>query len=1071
MRAAATMSTSPSIPDRTGRLSNLGVALLTRFRRTGAAPDLDAAITYFRDAVQATPADHSDRAAYLSNLGNALHTRFRRIGAAPDLDAAIIHLRDAVQATPADHSDRATYLSNLGAARLTRFERTGAAADLDAAIEVGQQAIQATPADHSDRAAYLSNLGNALHTRFRRIGAAPDLDAAIIHLRDAVEATPADDPNRAAYLSNLGAALLTRFRRTGAAPDLDAAIEVGQQAIQATPADHPNRAGRLSNLGNALHARFRRTGAAADLDAAIEVGQQAIQATPAEHPNRAAYLFNLGNALRARFERTGAAPDLDAAITYLRDAVQATPADHLNRAGSLSNLGNALRARFERTGAAPDLDAAITYFRDAVQATPADHPDRTMYLSNLGAALITRFERTGAVPDLDAAITYFRDAVQATPADHPNRAMRLSNLGNALRVRFEPTGAAADLDAAIEVGQQAIQATPADHPNRAMYLSNLGNTLRLRFEGTGAAADLDAAFQMYAEAANVDVAAASARIGAGRNAASLVARTDPGRAASLLEAAVLLLPEVAPRFLERGDQQYAIGRFAGLAADAAALALSDPSAPDPQRPARALRLLEAARGVLLSQVLSTRGDLSDLRERNPQLAARFTELRDWLDRQSLAVGSDLAGLPSDRSADALQHAIRDRRQAAAEFTQLVTRIRGLDGFGTFGLPPSAGQLEAQAEQGPVVVLNVAAYRSDAIVLTSGGITSQPLPGLDQDTVTGQIDAFYQALDTITTAGSPLVRVHAEEALRQVLGWLWDNAAGPVLHALGYQGPPPPGEPWPRLWWVGVGPLSLLPIHAAGHHTSPPDPRYRTVMDRVISSYTPTIGALAHARTPHAPAAPGAASRSLIVAMPITPDLPGQGRLAYVSAEAAMLRARLPNPTLLTEPPVGHDTTDGQVPTRAAVLEHLPGCTIAHFACHGRTDPIDPSQSRLLLHDHQRDPLTVAALAPLALDHARLAYLSACSTARTSDTSLLDEAVHLTSAFQLAGFPHVIGTLWEISDATAVEIADSFYAALTSPDGTLNPDHAARALHHAARTQRNQHPAAPYLWASHIHVGA
>ena len=283
----------------------------------------------------------------------------------------------------------------------------------------------------------------------------------------------------------------------------------------------------------------------------------------------------------------------------------------------------------------------------------------------------------------------------------------------------------------------------------------------------------------------------------------------------------------------------------------------------------------------------------------------------------------------------------------------------------------------------MVVFNVAARRSDAILLTSDGITSHPLPGLDQATVIEQVNAFYRALDTITGAESPLDLVRAQEALRQVLGWLWDNAAGPVLDALGYHGPPAPGQRWPRLWWVPDWLLGLLPVHAAGHHTSPPDPAGRTVMDRVISSYTPTIGALAHARTPRI-APPGAASRSLIVAMPTTPDLPGQGRLAYVPAETAMLQERLPHPTLLTEPPDGRQTTDGQLPTRAAVLEHLPGCAIAHFACHGYIDPADPSQSRLLLHDHRRNPLTVAALAPVALDHARLAYLSACSTARTGD---------------------------------------------------------------------------------------
>ena len=148
------------------------------------------------------------------------------------------------------------------------------------------------------------------------------------------------------------------------------------------------------------------------------------------------------------------------------------------------------------------------------------------------------------------------------------------------------------------------------------------------------------------------------------------------------------------------------------------------------------------------------------------------------------------------------------------------------------------------------------------------------------------------------------------------------------------------------------------------------------MDRVNSSYVPTVGALAHARvTPAATAS--AVSRSLIVAMPTTPDLPDEGRLTYVPAEAALLEALLPHPTVLIESPTACGANASEIPTKAAVLEHLPGCAIAHFACHGYSDPTDPSRSRLLLHDHRRDPLTVTALASLALDHAQLAYLSAC----------------------------------------------------------------------------------------------
>lgn len=166
-------------PGRAGRLSSLGMALETRFRRTGGTGDLDAAIEAGQEAVRATPADHPDRAVYLSNLGAALEIRFERAGAAEDLDAAVAHLREAVRAVSSDHPSRRVYLSNLGAVLRVRFEGTGAAEDLDAAIEAGQEAVQATPANDPGRAMGLSNLGTALVTRFERTGATKDLDAAI----------------------------------------------------------------------------------------------------------------------------------------------------------------------------------------------------------------------------------------------------------------------------------------------------------------------------------------------------------------------------------------------------------------------------------------------------------------------------------------------------------------------------------------------------------------------------------------------------------------------------------------------------------------------------------------------------------------------------------------------------------------------------------------------------------------------------------------------------------------------------------------------------------------------------
>jgi tetratricopeptide (TPR) repeat protein len=1021
--------------------------------------------------LEAAPADHPDRAVYLCNLAVALQARFERTGTLADLDAAVGHLRAAVAVTPADHPNRTLYLSNLGNALRARFQRTGGPEDLNGAIEAGQAAVAAAPAGDPHLGMYLVNLGVALSIQFGRTGDLADLDAAIGHLRAAVAVTPADHPNRAGCLANLGNALRIRFQRTGDREDLGAAIGNLGAAVAATPADHPDRASCLSYLGIALQTRFNRVGALADLDAAIGNLGEAVAVIQVNHPDRAIHLSNLGNAQRTRFERTGGLEDLSAAIGNLEAAVAAVPADHPNRAVYLSNLGYALYARFRRTGVLDDLDAAIGQLRAVMTVIQADHPDRARHLSNLGQALQVRFEEIGDREDMDAAIANHEAAVAAAPADLPERAVYLSNLGIALNDRFGRTGDLADLDAAIGHLQAAVDVSPADHPSLARRLCGLAIALRTRFERTGIQADRAAALSAYTRAAELGSAEPSIRIPAAHAGASLAAQSEPALAADLMEMAVRLLSEVAPRQLQRSDQQYALGGFHGLASDAAALVLADASAGD-RRVVRALALLEAGRAVLLSQALDTRSDLTDLRQQHPGVATRFAELRERLDQpadspavSSLQDGTG-AGAPSGQPAG-------DRRKLAGELAAILAQIRSLPGFTSFGCPPTASDLLSEADPGPIVTFSISAYRSDALLLTGNRITSVQLPGLVLDTLTEQIGLFYDALNATADLGASFPeRRDAQARLSGVLEWLWDTAAGPVLHALGYDRQPSPGSPWPRMWWAPGGLLGLLPLHAAGYHRDASrDPGQRAVMDRVISSYTPTVRALGYARQ-HL-SAPETASRSLIVAMPVTPGLPGGGELPNVPDEVGRVRHLLPNPVLLVEPGATEDLARGSsgVPTKANVIAHLPGCSIAHFACHGASDPSDPSRSLLLLHDHNRDPLTVASLAPVNLARAQLAYLSACRTAVISAVRLLDEAIHLTTAFQLAGFPHVIGTLWEISDKVAADVAQSFYVALRGSEGIVDIRQASGALHSAVRDLRDRYPRTPSLWAAYLHVGA
>jgi CHAT domain-containing protein len=76
------------------------------------------------------------------------------------------------------------------------------------------------------------------------------------------------------------------------------------------------------------------------------------------------------------------------------------------------------------------------------------------------------------------------------------------------------------------------------------------------------------------------------------------------------------------------------------------------------------------------------------------------------------------------------------------------------------------------------------------------------------------------------------------------------------------------------------------------------------------------------------------------------------------------------------------------------------------------------------------------------------------------------------AFQRAGYQHVVGTLWQVSDLPAVRLARDSYTTLAVPGrlGPVDVSRAAAALHHATRRLRDRYPNLPAIWAAHIHTG-
>lgn len=1048
-----------------GYLSALSAVLLARFEAFARTADLDEALACARTATSLPPTRSSDGQKSLVNLAAALRSRYELFGAMEDLTKSIELDRSAL-ALSKPGEFRKGLLLGLSRSVCALFEETRDPLDLDDAVTLGRRAVKARPQDDRKQARSLDGLGHVLERLAERENSLDVLAEAVACGRTAVELTPADRPGRERYLAHLVLRLGAYSVRSGNAAQLDESVLLAREAGLA----HRGPSGYPLILMAALRTRYEWAGDLAALDEAVAVGRAGTALVTHDSHVRQAYVDVLAELLFLRYRQLGSLADLDESVAHHRTLRESRGTDRGRRANALSSLGMVLWTRYERTRDVRDLDESIELGREAVAAT-AHRSDEARLLANFAAALAARFKRNGTTEDLDQAITATRGAIGAIVHSNEDLARYHANLVAMLTTRFKRTAQPTDLDEAVDAGHRSIALISAGNPERSKFLANLADALRERHRRTGAAEDGSAAVAVEIEASAVDTAPAWQRVDMARSAAAaLVESGDLPRAADLLDEAVRLLPEVSPRRLHRGDQQYALGGRSGLAGEAAALALADTRLAEPERARKALSLLETGRAVLISQTLDGRNDLSELRRQDPELAARFVELRDQLDRQWEP------GLPAPAAELGADPAVadvggRDRHELATEFASTLDRIRELDGLASFGQPPDTDNLLAAARQGPVVVLNVSAYGNDALLVRKTGVTALPLPELTEQNLIRRASEFLSAREAVIRGfGSRQAQGRAD--MISVLEWLWDAVAGPVLDALGYRSRPP-DDSWPRVWWVPCGLLGLLPIHAAGYQATATDPQPKTVIDRVVSSYTPSLRALihTHGRTAATPALP----EVLAVAMPTTPGIPGLGRLPSVPDEIRMLRGYFPELTVL----VGAEEAIEKgraAPTKDNVLARLADHPVAHFSCHGHSDQSDPSRSRLLLQDHERDPFTAASLGPVALDQAQLAYLSACSTAATRPLALLDESIHLASAFQIAGFRHVISTLWEIEDRSSVRVADDFYGHLRGDDGTFDVDRAAHSLHRAIRAARDATDAAgrprhPFFWASHVHIGA
>lgn len=224
-----------------------------------------------------------------------------------------------------------------------------------------------------------------------------------------------------------------------------------------------------------------------------------------------------------------------------------------------------------------------------------------------------------------------------------------------------------------------------------------------------------------------------------------------------------------------------------------------------------------------------------------------------------------------------------------------------------------------------------------------------------------------------------------------------------------------------------------------YHTKPGG---KTALDRVVSSYSSSVKAIIHTRQQRQDVRAKSSNGVVLVSINETP---GMSPLKYPADEINAVRSVCVSAGLSAVRPR---------PCQAETLSALTACRVFHFAGDGGTHP-DPLHSRLCLEDWQDHPLTVASLLETNLRAGSpfLAYLSACGTGQSLDDDLADESIHLTSAFQLAGFRHVIGTLWEVDDQLCADMARMIYKFLGEKG--LDNTSVSSGLYYATRTLRDR----------------
>ena len=191
-------------------------------------------------------------------------------------------------------------------------------------------------------------------------------------------------------------------------------------------------------------------------------------------------------------------------------------------------------------------------------------------------------------------------------------------------------------------------------------------------------------------------------------------------------------------------------------------------------------------------------------------------------------------------------------------------------------------------------------------------------------------------------------------LASFLRKLWDEIVSPIIDHLQTTHPFQS-----RIWWCPTAEFSTLPLHAAG----PFRKGQRNLPGLYVSSYTPTLTALIHARRHNPPNSDIQPKRFVAIGQA---KAAGENELFSVGAELDIIRQHVEGLATFTR-------VDGDESCISRIVAELGKNEWVHLACHGLPNPTQPFESAFALRDGH---FTIQRIIGCNLENPEFAYLSA-----------------------------------------------------------------------------------------------